>query len=78
MAEYATDEDGDDADFTAAVEALRTEAAAAGDTKQVELCDLALEGDEAAADTCAQVILAAQQDAEHKAAREQGLANGTW
>lgn len=65
-------------DFTAAVEALRTEAAAAGDTKQVEICDLALEGDDAAADTCAQVILTAQQTAEHEASRERGLADGTW
>jgi hypothetical protein len=39
---------------------LRAEAADAGDRAQVELCDLALDGDDAARASCAEVIADAE------------------
>lgn len=44
----------------AQIEALRTEAAAAGDDAQVALCDAALAGDETARARCERAIHAAQ------------------
>jgi len=38
------------------IKALRREAREAGDTAQVELCERALSGDQAAWDTCVEVI----------------------
>lgn len=42
------------------IQALRTEAGAAGDLKQVAICDRALDGDEAARAECARVIADAE------------------
>src|SRR6185295_14785901 len=41
------------------IDALRTEAAAHGDTAQVRLCDAALSGDRGAAELCHRALLAA-------------------
>jgi hypothetical protein len=41
---------------TAQIQALKTEAGQAGDSKMVETCKLALDGDEAAIAQCAEVI----------------------
>jgi hypothetical protein len=51
---------------TAQIRALRTEAAQAGDQAQVEICDRALDGDEAAVAECARVIAAAQAMADEQ------------
>ena len=45
---------------TEQIEALRSEAGAAGDREQVQVCDRALAGDEVAIAECARVIRAAQ------------------
>jgi chorismate mutase len=50
--------------FHARVRALWTEAGQAGDTRQVELCRLALDGDEAAAEKCARVLAEAVVEAQ--------------
>ena len=50
----------DSSRFRARVRALWTEAAKAGDSEQVRLCQLALGGDEAAAEECARVIADAE------------------
>ena len=42
------------------IQALQTEAGAAGDTAMIEICAAALEGDEAAAAECAAVIAEAR------------------
>lgn len=46
------------------IEALRAEAAEAGDMEQVALCDAALDGDEAALDACRRVIADAHAQAD--------------
>jgi len=46
----------------AQIAALRTEAAAAGDTKQVQMCDRALAGSNRARQGCAKVIIAAERE----------------
>lgn len=67
------------------IDALRTEAAAAGDTAMVAICDLALEGDEDARAKCEDAVSSAatladanERDAARAAERAEGLANGTW
>jgi hypothetical protein len=45
---------------TAQIEALQTEAAAAGDSKQVAICERALNGSARARAICARVIRSAQ------------------
>lgn len=49
-----------DAVTTANIEALRDEAAMAGDAEQVRLCDAALQGDDEAWEACADAILDAR------------------
>jgi len=44
----------------AMIEALRTEAGAAGDRLMVKACDMALEGDAVCRDSCAGIITAAR------------------
>lgn len=46
---------------TQEIESLRTSAGEAGDSEQVAICDLALEGDEDAIAECARVIARAQE-----------------
>ena len=70
---------------TEQIDALRTEAAAAGDTAMVAICDAALENDfdarlkcEDAVSSAATLADANERDAARAAERAEGLANGTW
>lgn len=55
---------------------LMTEAAEAGDTAQVELCEAALSGDAAARAKCTAVIMAAQANDDDELTAEER--HGTW
>ena len=57
-----------------ALRALRAEAGAAGDTRQVELCALALEGDDEAMAECLRVMGEGELAAEHQAAADERIA----
>lgn len=70
---------------TEQIDALRTEAAAAGDPAMVAICDAALAGDfdarlkcEDAVSSAATLADANERDAARAAERAEGLANGTW
>lgn len=70
---------------TEQIDALRTEAAAAGDLAMVEICEAAAAGDEDARLKCEDAISSAasladitERVAAYAAERAEGLANGTW